>query len=170
MPQSILDLPILSRTRRNHGLEHATLHLLSKKFPHVTMGGMSTPGGFTIIGDVSTENVAEAAIEALKKLRNGESQLAMHANCGTNFAISGIFAGLAAWLGTLGAGKPFRRKLERLPLIITLATLALVLTRPLGPLVQKRITTSGDPKNLDLVRVETSMRAGMRWHHVVTKG
>jgi hypothetical protein len=170
MSQSILDLPIISRTRRNHGLEHATLHLLSEKYPHVTMGGMSTPGGFTIIGNVTTEDVAEAAIEALKKLRSGEAQLAMHPNCGTNFAISGIFAGLAAWLGTLGSGKSFRRKLERLPLIITLATLALVLTKPLGPLVQKRITTSGNPQALDLVRVETSLRAGMRWHRVTTRG
>ncbi len=168
--KTLLDLPLISRTRRNHGLEHATLHMLAKKHPHVSMGGMSTPVGFTIIGDVPTEDVAECAIEALKKLRKGEVQLAMHPNCGTNFAVSGIFAGLAAWLGTLGAGKSFRRKLERLPLIITLVTLALVLTNPLGPLVQKQITTSGNPEDLELVRVETTLRAGIRWHRVTTRG
>jgi hypothetical protein len=170
MSKSILDLQPISRTRRNHGLEHATIHVLSKKHPHVKMGGMSSPNGFTIIGDVSTEDVAEAAIEALKKLRAGNADLALHPNCGTNFAISGMFAGLAAWFGTLGAGKEFRRKLERLPLIIFLAALAVVVTRPLGPLVQKQITTTGDPQGLELERVETSLRAGVRMHRVVTKG
>ncbi len=170
MSKSILDLQPISRTRRNHGLEHATIHILSKKHPKVKMGGMSSPGGFTLIGDVSTEDVAEAAIEALKKLRAGHADLALHPNCGTNFAISGLFAGLAAWLGSLGAGKEFRRKVERLPLMILLATLALVLTRPLGPLIQKEITTTGDPQGLELERVETFLRMGVRMHRVITKG
>jgi len=170
MSKSILDFQPISRTRRNHGLEHATIHILSKKHPDVSLGGMSSPQGFTIIGDITTEEVAEAAIEALKKLRDGKTELALHPNCGTNVAISGMFAGLAAWLGTLGAGKTFRRKLERLPLMVFLATLAVVITRPLGPLVQQQITTSGDPKGLELEKVETSVRAGLRLHRVMTKG
>jgi len=170
MRKSILDFQPISRTRRNHGLEHATLHILSKKHPHVRLGGVSSPGGFTIIGDVRTEEVAEAAIEALNRLRAGEAKLAVHPNCGTNFAITGMFAGLAAWFGGLGAGKEFKRKLERLPLMIVLATLAVVLTRPIGPLVQKQITTTGDPKGLELERIESSMQAGMRLHRVITKG
>jgi plasmid stabilization system protein ParE len=170
MSKSILDLQPISRTRRNHGLEHATIHVLSKKFSNVKLGGMSSPSGFIIIGDVTTEDVAEAAIEALKKLRAGNAELALHPNCGTNFAISGIFAGMAAWLGALGAGKEFRRKLERLPLMIFLATLAVIITRPLGPLVQKQITTTGDPQGLELEKVETFLRAGVRLHRVITRG
>ena len=170
MSNPILDFPPLSRIRRNHGLEHATIHILSKKYPNVHMGGMSTPRGFTIFGDVPTEEVAEAAIEALKSLRAGQASLAMHANCGTNFAVSGMMAGAAAWLGTLGAGKQFKQKLERLPLMVLLATVALILTRPLGPIIQKRVTTSGDPEGLELERVETIVRAGVRMHRVLTKG
>jgi hypothetical protein len=170
MKKTLLDLPILSRIRRNHGLEHATLHVLEKKFPSIAMGGMSSPMGFTIVGNVTTENVAEAAIEALKRLRAGESQLVMHQNCGTNFAVAGIFAGLGAWLATIGAGKRFRQKLERLPLMITLATVALIIAKPLGPWVQKQITTTGNPQGLDLVKVETTVRAGLRLHRVTTKG
>jgi len=161
---------LITRIRRNHGLEHATIHVLGEKFPQVTLAGVSSPGGFTIIGNVGTEDVAEAAIEALKRLRAGQADLAMHENCGTNFVVSGIFAGLAAWLGTLGAGKEFKKKIGRLLLMITLATAALVLTRPLGPWVQKQITTSGDPEGLDLVRVETGIRAGVRMHRVITEG
>ena len=170
MSNPILDIRPISRMRRNHGLEHATIHILSKKYPNVHMGGMSTPRGFTIFGDVPTEAVAEAAIEALKSLRAGQADLAMHPNCGTNFAIAGLMAGTAAWLGTLGAGKKFRQKVERLPLMVLLATAALILTRPLGPLVQKQITTTGDPQGLELERVETFVRAGVRMHLVLTRG
>lgn len=170
MSQSILEMPPISRIRRNHGLEHATIHILSKKHPNIAIGGMSSPMGFTIVGDVTTEDVAEAAIEALKKLRAGESALVLHPNCGTNFAVSGAMAGFAAWLGTLGSGKQFRKKLERLPLIMLLATIALMVTRPLGPMIQKRITTAADPERLELERVETSVRAGLRMHRVTTRG
>ena len=170
MTNPIFEINPISRVRRNHGLEHATIHILSKKHPNVHMGGMSTPRGFTIFGDVQTEEVAEAAIEALKSLRAGQADLAMHPNCGTNFAVSGLMAGAAAWLGSLGAGKRFKQKLERLPLMVLLATVALILTRPLGPLVQKQITTTGDPQGLELERVETFVRAGVRMHHVLTRG
>ncbi|MFW5713040.1 MAG: DUF6391 domain-containing protein [Brevefilum sp.] len=170
MSNSILDFKPISRMRRNHGLEHATIHLLSKKHPRVHMGGMSTPRGFTIFGDVPTEEVAEAAIEALKNLRAGRADLATHPNCGTNFAISGLMAGFGAWLGMLGAGKRFKQKIERLPLMVLLATIALILTRPVGPYVQKKITTTGDPQALELERVETFVRAGVRIHRVLTRG
>lgn len=170
MSDSILDLKPISRVRRNHGLEHATMHVLGKKYPHIALAGYSDPIGFTIVGNVNTEDVAEAAIEGLKKLRGGEAQLATHKNCGTNFVVSGIFAGLAAWLGTLGAGKEFKKKLGRLPFIILLATIALVIAKPLGPMIQKQITTSGDPEALELVRVETAIRAGQKFHRVITEG
>lgn len=170
MKKTLLDIQPISRTRRNHALEHATIHVLSKKFPNVTLAGISSPNGFTLIGDVSTEDVAEGAIEALTRLRGGEAELALHPNCGTNFAITGIAAGLAAWLGTLGSGKEIRHKFERLPLIVLLATIAIIVTRPLGPLVQKQITTDGAPGGLELERIETSVRLGLRLHRVITTG
>ncbi len=170
MSKSILDLYPISRIRRNHGLEHATIHILSKNFPAKSFSGISSPFGFTIIGDVTTEDVAEAAIDALKKLRAGQADLAMHPNCGTNYAIAGIMAGLGAWLGTIGAGNSTEKKLERLPVMMTLATAALVLTRSLGPFIQKNVTTTGQPDDLELTKVETSVRGGLRMHRVLTRG
>ena len=131
---------------------------------------MSTPLGFTIIGDVSTEDVAEAAIEALKRLRAGEADLAMHDNCGTNYAVTGAFVGMFAWLGTIGSDKKFSKKLERLPLVMLLAVIGFILARPLGPMVQKQLTTSGQPGALELEKVETSVRAGLHLHRVITRG
>ncbi|GAH22409.1 unnamed protein product, partial [marine sediment metagenome] len=109
------DVPFISRIRRNHGLEHATLHVLSKKYPKQSMAGHSDVGGFWVIGDVSLEDVYEAVEEALTRLRNGEKNLAVHRNCGTNFVTSGVLAGLAAVVAMVGVGRRTRDKLERLP-------------------------------------------------------
>ena len=72
------DIPIVSRVRRNHGLEHATLHILSQRYPKRSLAGHSDTGGFWILGDVSIEDVYEAVEEALSRLRNGEKHLAVH--------------------------------------------------------------------------------------------
>jgi len=119
---SILDLPVISRIRRNHGLEHATITLLSQRFPLPPHGRILIPGGFFLLGDVPTEEVREVVAQALSRMNNGERQLAVHPNCGTNYAVSGILAGTMAWLGMAGA-KSKRDQFERLPLVIALATL-----------------------------------------------
>lgn len=170
MSKTILDLQPISRIRRNHGLEHATIHMLSKKFPTQSFSGISSPFGFTIIGDVTTEDVADAAIEALKKLRAGQANLAMHPNCGTNYAVAGMLAGLGAWIGMMGVGGSTKKKLEHLPLMMTLATVSLILSRSFGPYIQKNITTTGNPDGLELTKVETSVRGGLRMHRVITRG
>ena len=114
--QTILDLPMLSRIRRNHGLEHATLHLLARRFPRKPMGGYSDPGGFWIVGSVPTEALQEAIEEALTRMRAGEHNLAIHPNCGTNFITAGTLAGLSGALAMVGVGRRWQDKLERLPL------------------------------------------------------
>ena len=61
---TLLELPILSRIRRNHGLEHATLNTLARRFPRQPMAGYSDLNGFWIVGNLETEAVAEAALDA----------------------------------------------------------------------------------------------------------
>ncbi len=148
----------LSRIRRNHGLEHATLHLLGERFSNVPIAGHSDSRGFWIIGNIPAEAVSVAAQDALQRLRAGQRQLAVHPNCGTNFATSGIFAGTAAWLAMLGGSRRLRDRLERLPVVIVMATLALFISRPVGMLLQERLTTSGDPGELQLVEVRTTRK------------
>src|SRR5512144_1708270 len=100
---NVLDSPILSRIRRNHGLEHATINVLTEIFPYRNLAGYSYPGGFFIVGDVPTEHLREAATEALSRMNNGERQLAIHPNCGTNYAVAGFVSGLLVWFSMLGA-------------------------------------------------------------------
>ncbi len=166
---NVLDSPMFSRIRRNHGLEHATINVLSEIFPYRSMAGYSYPGGFFIIGDVPTEHLREAATEALSRLNNGERQLAIHPNCGTNYAVAGFMAGLLVWLGLAGARKA-REKIARLPLAVALATIGLIASQPLGPKVQERVTTSGYPQGLTIENVFPVRIGGLAVHQVVTKG
>jgi hypothetical protein len=166
----LLNMAPVSRVRRNHGLEHATMHILSARYPRQPMAGHSDTGGFWILGDIPTEDVRDAVTQALARMQNGEENLAVHPNCGTNFVTSGTVAGLAAWLGMLGAGKGARGKLERLPVVISLATLALIFGQPLGFFLQAHVTTSGKPGDLQIVSVNPGQGGGMRSHRIITRG
>ena len=168
--ESSIGVQVLSRIRRNHGLEHATLHILSERYPRTSIAGHSNPSGFWLLGNVPTEAVKSAVEEALNRLRAGEKHLAVHPNCGTNFAVSGTVAGMAGALALFGAGRSLRDKVERLPLAASLATIGLIVAQPLGLLVQEFVTTSGEPGDLEIVEVIPSPRGRIMAHRITTRG
>ena len=149
---AILEAPYIVETRRNHALEHATIHILSARFPGKRMAGHSNPTGFLLIGDLPSEDVREAASEALTRLQNGEAQLAIHEGCGTNYAVLGGLAALFAMAGMSGT-KNNRERLERFPLVMLLSIAAFFIGQPLGPALQKSVTTEADPGDMVLVDV-----------------
>jgi hypothetical protein len=167
---AILELPIISHIRRNHGLEHATLHTLANHLPQTMLMGHSDMGGFWIIGDVPPEMLHSAVQEAIARLRAGERQLAIHPNCGTNYVTSGALAGLAGAAAMLGSGKRMQDKLARLPFAAALATMALIISQPLGLLLQARVTTSGDPGTLEVTAITHKKQGRLTVHHVQTRG
>jgi hypothetical protein len=162
---NLLQAPYIHPTRRNHALEHASLHVLSARFPNTPMGGHSNPTGFFIVGKLPTEQVREAVGIALSRLQNGEAALAIHPGCGTNYAVTGGLAALAALYGFIGT-RNTRERLERLPLVSLLSIFAFMLGQALGPLLQKKITTDPDPGDMvivDIYPVTSSL------HRVVTR-
>jgi len=166
----VLDSPMISRIRRNHGLEHATLQVLSKQFPHQAMAGYSYPGGFWLVGNVPTETIQLAVEEALQRLRNGEHDLAVHPGCGTNYLTAGVLAGLAGGLAMLGVGKRARDRLERLPLVFALATLGVIASQPLGRILQERVTTDGIPGNLHVIEIMRYEQGRAVFYRIRTQG
>lgn len=165
---SILEAPFILETRRNHGLEHATLNILAGRYPNRPLGGHSNPTGFFIIGDLPTQAVREAVSEALARMQNGESHLAMHPHCGTNYIVYGAVAGVLAWLG-MGRARKFADRLERLPSIILLSALGFIIAQPLAPLIQQRYTTSGDPGNMSIVDIYPISHGRLTIHRIVTQ-
>ncbi len=165
----LLDSPGVSHVRRNHGLEHASIHVLTQKNPRRSLAGHSDAGGFWLLGDVTLEEVQQAVTEALARLRAGERALAIHPNCGTNLVTSGMAAGLAGAFA-MGSARNNRERIERLPLAGLFAMGALLLARPLGTRIQQQITTSGDPGNLQIVDIRQSRRGNLIAHRVTTQG
>lgn len=163
---SILDFPLILETRRNHALEHASLHILSGQFPRQRLAGHSNPTGFVILGDVPSAVVREAVVQALARLQAGEQHLAIHAGCGTNYIAAGLFSGTLAWLG-MGNARGGRDRLGRLPFVVLLATLGFIIAQPFGPILQKYLTTEADPGGMTIVDIYP-IRRGV--HRVVTRG
>ena len=160
----LLNLPLILETRRNHALEHATLHILARKY-HIPMAGHSNPTGFFLLGEFQTEDVSSAATEAMARLLSGESGLAIHPGCGTNIATTALLAATFAWAPLRGAKSTFWR-VWLIPLAVVFGAFGYFLSRPLGPWLQKHITTEadlGDKQIVDIVLI----RKGV--HRIITK-
>jgi len=163
----ILSLQPIDRIRRNHGLEHATIHVLSAR-KRRTMAGYSDANGFWLMGEVPTEEIESAVNEALDRMRKGEHDLAIHPNCGTMFVTAGAFAAVAGWLSFVGA-RTWQDKLFRLPLTLAFATVAIIFAQPIGLTLQANITTDGVVRDLKVASIrKTSSAPAM--HRVETRG
>lgn len=172
MLQRFLERGPIARIRRNHGLEHATIHLLSAQYPRATLVGRADRGGFYLYGDVPTHAVSEAAQGALERLRRGERHLAVHPNCGTNLLTAGLLASLSAYVSLLQVrdDETWTDRLARLPFLIVITTLALVLAQPLGMAVQRHLTTAADPGELEIQEIRHLSPNGPVVHRVLTHG
>jgi len=162
---SILDIPAIVRVRRNHALEHATMHVLARHHRTLRLVGRSSFGGFHIYGQVDTEALASAASEALVRLQNGERELAVHPRCGTNIALAGVLAGVSTF-GVMSGRS--HSKLDKLPQVVLAATAAILVAQPLGGWVQSRITTTPNVNGIYIENFTRQERGGMIAHHVKT--
>ncbi|MCX7680476.1 MAG: DUF6391 domain-containing protein [Anaerolineae bacterium] len=167
-----LDFPPISRVRRNHALEHATLHVLSERHPHLKLMGRSSLWGFYIYGSISAGEVLSAAQEALERLRSGQRSIAFHPQCGSNYVVAGGLAGLGAFL--VLDGSPSRRetnflkRLAYLPLVCAVATLGIILSGYVAPLFQSLVTTEANVGDLRIVGVLQEKKTGIPVYFVRT--
>lgn len=153
---------LISRIRRNHGLEHATIHVLSEGHKRFSAQGNSDHRGFhlNIYGDITEDEVNAAVAEAYRRLRAGEHHLAVHPNCGTVLVTTAALATLAAQ--TMLALENWREPragrvrpaslANALPGAMLAVVVALIVGRPLGVRLQERYTVDGE---LDDLRVES---------------
>jgi hypothetical protein len=163
--QPILQFQPIDRVRRNHGLEHATIHVLSGR-KRRSLAGYSDTKGFWLMGDLDTADVEAGVNEALHRMKHGEPDLAVHPGCGTNYVTAGAFGALAAFVAFFGA-KTLIDKLARLPLAMALVTGALIFAQPVGLKLQAEITTDGHVRDLAVASVK-KVRDGL--HRVETVG
>lgn len=156
---------IINHVRRNHGLEHATIHMLSAKRKNFRVQGNSDHRGFSlnIYGDVTLEDVETAVYEAHKRMNAGESDLAVHQNCGTVLITTATLAAIASQLA-FGFEERRQKQPQLNPAVFTaalptavLATIvALIVGRPLGIKIQANHTVEGDLGDLQITNIRAS--------------
>ena len=154
-----------SQTRKNHGLEHATISLLLQSgFQGSYVAGYSIPSGFFILGNLPTANVANSASEALKRLNNGESSLAISPFCGTNIVVTAALTTLI----TIIAYHANSKLAGKLTQSLIGAIWATVLAKPLGRFIQQRYTTSADLAEIQIGKIVMSRIGNVTIHWVPT--
>jgi hypothetical protein len=163
---NILEIPVIARIRRNHALEHATIHVLTQRNPRRYLVGRTTTGGFYLFGEVEIEEVAAAVSEALARLRRGEHDLAVHPRCGTNLATAGLLAGLFSFVAMSGRSKS---RLAKLPQILLAATIAVIAAQPLGLALQKYVTTLPEVEGVTVEEITRLQRGQAVAHQVRIK-
>ena len=138
------------KTKRNHGLEHATIALLlSDVHGARPMAGYSIATGFLVVGHLTTEQVEASANDALRRMQTGEGGLAVSPFCGTNIVVGAGLASAASLAGYHMAGQGFRGMARA----FSNATLAIVASRPIGRMVQQHVTTSADVGRMSITSV-----------------
>ena len=162
---SILDLPPFLATRRNHAVEHATLKILARKYDDRNLAGHSNPTGFFLFGDLGMDDIRNSINEAMNRLRAGERDLAIHPGCGTNMATSMLLPASFAWI-PFQSTRSMRWRLLLIPVALMFAVFGYVLSKPLGPWMQRHVTTEANLGDLRLVDV-TRVRKGV--YRVLTK-
>jgi len=160
---NILEIPLIARIRRNHALEHTTIHVLTEHNPRRHLMGRTTDRGFYLFGEAVAEEVAAAVSEALARLQRGEHSLAVHPRCGTNLATAGVLAGLSSFVAMSGRSKS---RLAKLPQIVLAATLAVIAAQPLGLALQKHVTTLPDVGGVTIGEITRLRRGQVVAHHV----
>jgi len=164
-----LNVPLISRVRRNHALEHATMHVLTERAAGLVLAGRSSFWDFRLYGEVSTELVIAASQEGLRRLKAGQREMAIHPNCGSNIALAGILAALGAFVVLGGRGKKNEHRFLRLPAAMTAATLGVLVARPLGPLFQAYVTTEPAVGRMRIIDVSRERRVGILVHTIHTE-
>ncbi len=149
--------------RQNHALEHATIVLLSRKFPDVRLAGISFAAGFFVFGDVPTEAILPTAQEALTLLRTTSPELAIHERCGTNLAVTALMTGFSAM--TVAR---LRRPYGTFNNVILATMASMILSRPLGLSVQRHITTQTPSASMTITGVKPLAVFGTPAHFVST--
>jgi hypothetical protein len=114
---------------------------------------------------MTTDDVRDAISEAMARLRAGEKELAIHPGCGTNMAASMILPMTLASV-PFQSGRSTRGRVLLLPVSLMFAFFGYLLSKPLGPWLQRNVTTEatlGDLQVRDIIPV----RKGV--HRIVTK-
>jgi hypothetical protein len=139
--------------------------MLARQYDDKTLAGHSNPTSFYLFGEMTTQDVRDAVNEAMTRLRAGEKELAIHPGCGTNLATSMVLPATLALFPFQGS-RSSRGRLLLLPIAVVFGILGFFLSKPLGPWLQRNVTTQADLGDMRVTEI-LHVRKGV--HRVMTK-
>lgn len=154
----------LQRTRRNHAIEHAAMHMLSRAGVATRLAARSDWRGLTFYGDIDSATLKRAINGGLLALETGNRGLAVHPRCGSMVSVSFLLGLLTVWLAQSG----LRRGVSLARALLTLAGIAsaTLLARPLGESVQAHVLTSTSVGDARLITIRPSRLGPLTLHRV----
>jgi hypothetical protein len=148
IPGQIWRIATNRRLRMNHALEHATINVIEEHYGPQQLAGFAREDGFFIRGPAEPHLIEEAARIGLRRLQQGEKDLALHRRCGTSMAAANFLASVV-FLLLLFVTRHFT---------LFNVLLAMVAANLLGPFfgdwLQAHFTTRADVNNMTIVGVE----------------
>ena len=105
---------------------------------------------------------SDAVLEAIQRIRAGESHLAIHPNCGTNMVTTAVLAAGATLLASAGPGAVSS---DRIPAGLLGAMIGVFAAQFVGSNLQEKVTTCADlgpVEILDIQRREMGKRV-LHW-------
>lgn len=161
---------LFNRIRRNHALEHATINLLSHRYPNAQILGLSGPAGFILYTSLDAEKVSRMVPQALASLQHGLTDLVYHENCGTNLVMTAILTTAATLVGFQAQRRlTLRRFVDLLPQAVLLNVVALLIAAPLSRWVQTRVTTMGDLADVEIAAINVDQQGTLQRVQVRTR-
>ena len=132
--------------RRNHAIEHATVSILTEQKLKSAILGFAIPSGFIIYSKSDKDEILSAANHGLKLMKSGVSEISISKFCGTNLVVAAMLTGVS----TILLGKILGKKSKNILNITNGFLLSALLSKPIGQLVQKYVTTDPNVKNIQI--------------------
>ena len=142
-------ISVIDMIRRNHALEHAVISVLMDRGVQGPLVGNANPYGFFLYGSLEKEEVESAVSEALNRLLQGESELAVSPYCGTNLVVGALIAGLISGIMM----RKSRGRLRSMSSFLIGIMAASWLRNPLGGMIQRRYTTLARVEGLRIKKI-----------------
>ena len=149
--------------RRNHAIEHATVSILTEQKVKSAVLGFAIPSGFLIYSKSNKDEIVSAANHGLKLMKSGVYEISISQFCGTNLVVAALLTGVS----TVLLGKILGKKSKNILNITNGFLLSALLSKPIGRIVQKYVTTDPNVKNIQIEN-SRSLKVGTFYIHFIS--
>jgi hypothetical protein len=143
-----------TRAKRNHALEHATIHFMKSVAPSLRLGGRALENGFRISGAPSESAIAHAFREIQIALLRGQPLAAVSPRCGS-LVVTGLAWAALVVLATIITLCLLSPGPTAAFVMILVATFVFAVSKPrVGRWAQQRFFLAAPPAGTEIAAIQ----------------